>query len=1255
MTYIKELIDLPDSVRQGDYVLRLAEGITHPKETVEQYVVTPQLEKCFEEGLNFIRSAVAENRSKGAYLKGSFGSGKSHYMAILCLILQGNPEARAIPELAKVVAKHSAWTEGKNFLLVPFHFLNAKNVESAILGGYVDFIHRLHPHAPTPGVFLADKILQDAEKLRQKMGDETFFGALTSHSTKGSPTGPAKGGWGKMEKVWNAERYTAGVKALPKSRERGDLVSCLVDTFFSAMSAAGEFVDLDTGLSLLSQHAQGLGYHGVVLFLDELILWLATKGGDMNFINNEGQKLVKLVEYQVADRPVPLISFIARQRDLRLLVEDQHTGQESLRFSTTFDHYEARFHPINLEDRNLPAIAEKRLLAPKNETARQLIDEAFRKTTAVRQEVLDILMTSQGKPEEFRKTYPFSPALIDTLVEVSFLLQRERTAIKVMMKLLVEQRDTLKLGDLVPVGDIFELIAEGDEAFHEKIRVDFDNAKRLYQQKFYPLLEHIHQLRFEDMAHLPYDDPKAMALRNDDRLVKTLLIAALAPNLESFKNLTPAKLAALNHGTIKSPIPGKEAGIVLAKCKRWAGEIGQLKIGDQPNQPVISLQLTGVDTDGILAQVAGEDNHGNRIQKIRKLLFSEAGIKDSDQPQLHALQHSFYWRGTKRYCEILVNNVRELNVDDSFIPPGDDWRIIIDYPFDDGHTPREDAERLERFREVPGKTAKTIVWLPLFLSQQSRHELARLVKLDFLLQGERLSSYVKHLSVADRAAAKTILENQQSQLKQRMVTTLEGVYGISTPGKETVDTTSDLTLVEQFQTLEPGFRLQPPVAANFEAALQNLLDQALSHQFPAHPMFEEVVSLTPTVLKRVFGHLVLAMQDANGRATIEKEYRKELRQFVNPLKLADMTGDGHLVLDNHWKNHFIRKESQYGGPLTVGKLRQWMDDPKPMGLPVELQNLVIHTFARQANHSFFLHGVPFEAPLDKLPDETELRQETLPVAEHWDLALERGKALFGVKTSKLCNAINHTTFVRDIKEKATQSKAQVSDIQTKVQQACLVLKVNDSPRLKTITALKNLMDGIVGSDAKKTVETLATAGLETSEAAMAAVLAKLPELTKALGQFEWDIFHSIWKLQDERKVPAEGIIEQLAERFQKDEHVLPLTQKIEELRKKALQLLTQAPPPPVAPVPVVQVHAPVVQAPPVSFAPLPPVPVKPLTATVPAPVPARAVLQVSAPPASGSTECTSVEEVATLTETLCQRLLEGGAARIRISWEVIDE
>jgi predicted ATPase len=118
MTLIKDLIAIPDRVQRGDFVLKQSEDIEYPERVLENFV-TPELAKDFDAALTFIRSAIQGRTSKATYLHGSFGSGKSHFMAVLHLILQGNPAARAIQELAWVIQKHNDWLAGKRFLLVP--------------------------------------------------------------------------------------------------------------------------------------------------------------------------------------------------------------------------------------------------------------------------------------------------------------------------------------------------------------------------------------------------------------------------------------------------------------------------------------------------------------------------------------------------------------------------------------------------------------------------------------------------------------------------------------------------------------------------------------------------------------------------------------------------------------------------------------------------------------------------------------------------------------------------------------------------------------------------------------------------------------------------------------------------------------------------------------------------------------------------------------------------------------------------------
>lgn len=124
MTPLRNLIDIPERVHRDDFVLRLADGVARPAETLHTYVVTPQLADAFDRALHLIEAAVESGSSKAAYLHGSFGSGKSHFMAVLHLLLQQHPEARAAEGLEGVVTRHGDWLAGRRFLLAPYHMIS---------------------------------------------------------------------------------------------------------------------------------------------------------------------------------------------------------------------------------------------------------------------------------------------------------------------------------------------------------------------------------------------------------------------------------------------------------------------------------------------------------------------------------------------------------------------------------------------------------------------------------------------------------------------------------------------------------------------------------------------------------------------------------------------------------------------------------------------------------------------------------------------------------------------------------------------------------------------------------------------------------------------------------------------------------------------------------------------------------------------------------------------------------------------------
>ncbi len=174
---------------------------------------------------------------------------------------------------------------------------------------------------------------------------------------------------------------------------------------------------------------------------------------------------------------------MARQRDLKDLIGESLSGFEQFNFHDQIKHFEKRFDTINLEDTNLPEIIAKRILKPKTPEAAASSSTTSSTVSSSKINMRDILAHNYDL-EDCRKVYPFSPALIDTLVAVSSLLQRNRTAIRILMELLSNNRDNLTVGQLIPVGDLFDLVSGNYEPYDDSVRRGFESAKRLLTERF---------------------------------------------------------------------------------------------------------------------------------------------------------------------------------------------------------------------------------------------------------------------------------------------------------------------------------------------------------------------------------------------------------------------------------------------------------------------------------------------------------------------------------------------------------------------------------------------------------------------------------------------------------------------------------------------------------------------------------------------------------------------------------------------------
>ncbi|MFJ4908233.1 DUF6079 family protein [Streptomyces sp. NPDC093249] len=1217
---LRDVIDIKERVSTSDFVLQLSEATTPEgaERALRDYVVTERLLENFDEALSLIRSALDGSTSKAAYLHGSFGSGKSHFMAVLHALLSGSPAARARGDFDPVLTKHE-WlgADGKRFLLVPYHMLGAKALEQRVLGGYVSHVKKLHPEAPTPQVYRTDALFDSIRSMRARLGDQTVISGLASLDAADDEGGEGEDEWGEslawtwtsalLDTALDAEEVHEGGQALNlvrpstpselRARLVRDASTNLLPGF--ARSAAEDehgFISLDAGLSVIAQHAKELGYDGLVLFLDELILWLATLIHDQKFVAREASKITNFVEGGDARRAVPVVSFIARQRDLRELVGEEVSGAAESSIQDTLNLASGRFDKITLEDRNLPQVAHSRLLRPKDAEAGALITAEFDKTRKIRQEVWDTLLGSDrgadgvGADEDsFRLTYPFSPAFMDTLVHVSSALQRNRTGMKLMGQLLADHRNELRLGDLIPVGDLYPLItAGGDKPFTDSLKVVFEAADKLYKTKLRPYLLVTHNVSEEDIEKYTNrpDDITDQALRarikafaGDNRIVGTLLLSALAPSVPALADLTVRRLSALNYGSVVAPIPGREYGILTNKIAEWAGRFPEIKKTGTDANPGVRLELSGVDVDSIIANAKVNDNPGNRAALAKRLLSEELGIS---QGQLIE-ELSFVWRGTERSAEIVFGNVADKDElpDHDLMPQTEGlWRIVIDLPFDEAEFgPMDDVQRMRQLRERQGEPSRTVAWLPTHLSSQRYADFCRLVVIDKALADEQRfnGQYAGHLSADNRAAAKGLLETQRATLLENMKAAFKQAYGLAE--KKTTDVA--LGFADHLESLRAVDGLTLSFGQSLRDGIRHIAGRLLTSQFPDHPDLDPDgtgAAVRQADAKKVFAHVRAAAESRDGRAEIPAPDRNLMRRIAGPLRLGQQK-EAYFELSRYWADHFAQLSREQGvtGDLSLITLTDWTDRPAPRGLPGFLTRLVVASFAEMDDRVWVRAGMPLDpAPgLHEIKEQDALRSQPLPSEEDWDTARQRFTSLFGIPSPTLRRGRMVNQLARQIAAEAEKYGEKAGALVAALEERAPFLRLDETletGRLAVARRADELLKALTrfakqgAAGSRKTVEALAAFDFgPVSPDRFGTSLKQAETVTTALNLASWTTLD----LASSEGPEGEALLESLRNAARGDQRTTKLEEALKDTQRDVLALVkrnrtatTPAPAPP---------------------------------------------------------------------------------------------
>jgi hypothetical protein len=440
------------------------------------------------------------------------------------------------------------------------------------------------------------------------------------------------------------------------------------------------------------------------------------------------------------------------------------------------------------------------------------------------------------------------------------------------------------------------------------------------------------------------------------------------------------------------------------------------------NNPEVRGVLDVIDVRRILDYCRDLDNEQRRRIRVRQILFEKMGIALKDQSG----SRTFEWRGRKWRVGVVYDNVRLAN-DNVFRPAEDeDLRVIIDYPFDEmGHGPREDEERVQAVLEgLSGEDARrglpTVVWLPAFVGDDTRHAIEDLVILDGLvhLQDKDLATRVPFVSMDELPRVRSTLEQQQGYKLTQVASALESAYGVS--HKFDAQLAPGLAPERQVHMLRRDAKLAVPADGMFGHALEAVLKQALEARASRHPVLGKIP--TKQRLEGVLEILDKVIETPERRARLDRAQIDDLRGIAAAEHLGivriiedDATFAGG-ILDAMAKNLANHK-----GPLSVRTVRAAIDPDGLMSLSREVEDFLVLAYAKAAAKPLRLlaYGTEAQALVGKLADDLSLVPVSLPGQAAWQAALKAAE-LLGISLGKALGPAKVDELAKRVREKAQE-------------------------------------------------------------------------------------------------------------------------------------------------------------------------------------------------------------------------------------------
>ena len=1139
----------PEDIRAMGFVVKLREadpGSDEVKQLVDDYVITPAVEKELPRILDDMKQVFDRGEEYGRFIHGSFGSGKSHFMTMLSLLLEGaqpawkkfrplfNAHRDAQQSKARDSADHAAWLEKAGLLVVRIHMLSIRGKNTGFdRAVYEGFNAALKRRGKAPFEFLnVDSIFDEVRREAKEYGDVV---------------------WKRVEAegiVGGREDFEAIAGGTAQARER--FVRAWLT--YKGRDAADAGIDprWSEGLKRIADHAKAQGFGGVVLMIDEFLLWLAEKSGQ-EFVQ-EIHNLSLIVDHDAGQRALPIFVFVARQRNLQEFYPDL---VDETKIHEHIDHQLKRFETTKLQDVELRHIVHGRVLRPKDASA---VRDAVKSLSERHQKVLPALLAG-ADIDYLRDVYPFHPALIEMLVDVTSLMQRERSALRLLYELLVIHYPNLPLGEFLPVGSAFAAIfpESGVEA-SKKV----DLMQDIHHQ-YYSRLAPAMQKMAED-AGSEFNTERRRAL---DQFVKTVLLAEVSPRLKQ-GGLTIERLVQLNSVDVEGETFRGQVRVAETDLLALSQRVPDLQVAGQGKTALVRYVLGRVSLGEVLGRARSKvDNVAQRFRVFWGALkkgLTLVGTKGFEEGGSNEGDWDLMWRRTKRRGRIKLGNVREMSQDD-FEPPDGAFRVLVDYPWDEpGHTVDEDRMRATNARKKKG-TLHTVCWLPRHMSPTELGVLTELSAVRYLLSDAGQEDLLETLGPQDKGK---ILDQASIRAK-----TLEGQL--------------DELLVEvyirhgEFFALisdVDGSRPRETLAENLEHITTLLMDR----RYPQHPNFlaEPKKQDLETLLK-----WMVEAGETNVSVAYDEAAEKVLKTLGQPLELVNLgQTKASLRLDSRYIKDVLQKADQ--DSLTWAPIAEHLRDT------YGLQPLVVDLFLCflcQRDHRALqeLDGEPLDVRIGMSPTlRIRLQRGKLVTAADWHRLRDLGNQLFNLPRPPAHRSLQgQDRFAASLRQSAQEKRTILQGLHTRL----VDLGTEGSHRNKEVATANTRLAPLdqTTTDSNKVLTEFLAAWPDDAADAVRSIVQQAGAIRDALGDLNENARANLTTGVNHPAVAVEvrGHLASLEGRLAAAQNEQPLSkdwvqtwnQKAQHLIKRLLEQPQPAPAPPgtpqpAAPTPVVAPVAP---------------------------------------------------------------------------------